>query len=262
MQLIARAPQREAAPPRGRHGSPSTPAQALRSGLGDAAPPLVAGENDHQSRSYTAVFTSICLAVRLAVWRYVLGGVERDRHGASRGLGWSAERGAGHGGGDPFGQKRCMRTRSASAETGLWRAVSSELAQRSATPGRRARRWHPRRHFRWRGGRLAAVSRASRASSRGAPHGRRVDVLETPAGNVRGTTSHKPGPTLTRVDPPRGARTATPDQPVSLQIGKKQVVLTERGGFEPPMDGYAHTGFRDRRIQPLCHLSGLRRTTR
>ena len=32
--------------------------------------------------------------------------------------------------------------------------------------------------------------------------------------------------------------------------------LTERGGFEPPMDGTAHTGFRDRRIQPLCHLSG------
>jgi hypothetical protein len=30
---------------------------------------------------------------------------------------------------------------------------------------------------------------------------------------------------------------------------------TERGGFEPPMDGNAHTGFRDRRIQPLCHLS-------
>jgi hypothetical protein len=31
---------------------------------------------------------------------------------------------------------------------------------------------------------------------------------------------------------------------------------TERGGFEPPMDRKAHTGFRDRRIQPLCHLSG------
>ena len=31
---------------------------------------------------------------------------------------------------------------------------------------------------------------------------------------------------------------------------------TEREGFEPSMDVTAHTGFRDRRIQPLCHLSG------
>src|SRR5579884_169333 len=31
----------------------------------------------------------------------------------------------------------------------------------------------------------------------------------------------------------------------------------EREGFEPSMDETAHTGFRDRRIQPLCHLSGL-----
>ena len=31
---------------------------------------------------------------------------------------------------------------------------------------------------------------------------------------------------------------------------------TERGGFEPPMDRKTQTGFRDRRIQPLCHLSG------
>src|SRR2546423_11627328 len=30
----------------------------------------------------------------------------------------------------------------------------------------------------------------------------------------------------------------------------------EREGFEPSMDETAHTGFRDRRIQPLCHLSG------
>ncbi len=30
---------------------------------------------------------------------------------------------------------------------------------------------------------------------------------------------------------------------------------TEREGFEPSMDETAHTGFRDRRIQPLCHLS-------
>jgi hypothetical protein len=31
---------------------------------------------------------------------------------------------------------------------------------------------------------------------------------------------------------------------------------TERGGFEPPSDRKTRTGFRDRRIQPLCHLSG------
>ena len=34
----------------------------------------------------------------------------------------------------------------------------------------------------------------------------------------------------------------------------------EREGFEPSMDETAHTGFRDRRIQPLCHLSGGRNT--
>jgi hypothetical protein len=33
-------------------------------------------------------------------------------------------------------------------------------------------------------------------------------------------------------------------------------VRAEREGFEPSMDETAHTGFRDRRIQPLCHLSG------
>jgi hypothetical protein len=32
-------------------------------------------------------------------------------------------------------------------------------------------------------------------------------------------------------------------------------MTTERGGFEPPKDRKALTGFRDRRIQPLCHLS-------
>ena len=56
-------------------------------------------------------------------------------------------------------------------------------------------------------------------------------------------------------------RPAAPDPPIALLVAGKQVVLTERGGFEPPMDRIAHTGFRDRRIQPLCHLSGVRRTT-
>jgi hypothetical protein len=36
------------------------------------------------------------------------------------------------------------------------------------------------------------------------------------------------------------------------------ITEAEREGFEPSMDGTAHTGFRDRRIQPLCHLSGER----
>ena len=31
--------------------------------------------------------------------------------------------------------------------------------------------------------------------------------------------------------------------------------VAEGEGFEPSMDETAHTGFRDRRIQPLCHLS-------
>jgi hypothetical protein len=36
--------------------------------------------------------------------------------------------------------------------------------------------------------------------------------------------------------------------------------MAEREGFEPSMDETAHTGFRDRRIQPLCHLSDRRGT--
>jgi hypothetical protein len=31
--------------------------------------------------------------------------------------------------------------------------------------------------------------------------------------------------------------------------------MAERGGFEPPRDGTAPNGFRDRRFQPLSHLS-------
>jgi len=36
-------------------------------------------------------------------------------------------------------------------------------------------------------------------------------------------------------------------------------IEAEREGFEPSMDETAHTGFRDRRIQPLCHLSRVAR---
>jgi hypothetical protein len=35
------------------------------------------------------------------------------------------------------------------------------------------------------------------------------------------------------------------------------LISAERGGFEPPVHGKADNGFRDRRIQPLCHLSVL-----
>gem|GEM_PF-5561568 len=35
----------------------------------------------------------------------------------------------------------------------------------------------------------------------------------------------------------------------------------ERGGFEPPVHCKADNGFRDRRIQPLCHLSSYNSTT-
>ena len=44
-----------------------------------------------------------------------------------------------------------------------------------------------------------------------------------------------------------------------LRHMSRLITLAEREGFEPSMDETAHTGFRDRRIQPLCHLSGLRR---
>jgi GFO/IDH/MocA oxidoreductase family protein len=84
---------------------------------------------------------------------------------------------------------------------------------------------------------------------------------ETSPGNGQGTTSHKSRPALARVDPSPRVCAAAPNQPIYLLIDEKQGVLAERGGFEPPMDRIAHTGFRDRRIQPLCHLSGVRRTT-
>ena len=35
----------------------------------------------------------------------------------------------------------------------------------------------------------------------------------------------------------------------------RQVKMAERGGFEPPIRNKPYAGFRDRCIQPLCHLS-------
>jgi hypothetical protein len=36
-------------------------------------------------------------------------------------------------------------------------------------------------------------------------------------------------------------------RPAAIPDGRREtLILTERGGFEPPMDGNAHTGFRDR----------------
>jgi site-specific DNA recombinase len=45
--------------------------------------------------------------------------------------------------------------------------------------------------------------------------------------------------------------------PVFEGWGSNVSLMAEREGFEPSMDETAHTGFRDRRIQPLCHLSGV-----
>jgi GAF domain-containing protein len=36
----------------------------------------------------------------------------------------------------------------------------------------------------------------------------------------------------------------------------RDITSAEREGFEPSSDRKTRTGFRDRRIQPLCHLSG------
>jgi hypothetical protein len=38
-------------------------------------------------------------------------------------------------------------------------------------------------------------------------------------------------------------------------IGRNSLQMAERGGFEPPNPVSRINGFRDRRIQPLCHLS-------
>ena len=50
------------------------------------------------------------------------------------------------------------------------------------------------------------------------------------------------------------------DVRIPWKNAQKPWYQAEREGFEPSMDGTAHTGFRDRRIQPLCHLSRLRKT--
>ena len=75
-----------------------------------------------------------------------------------------------------------------------------------------------------------------RGRSPGAPRG---------AQRLRGPYHGRPGLT-------ERTRPGSPRKPPKRRSGPSSA---EREGFEPSMDGTAHTGFRDRRIQPLCHLS-------
>jgi hypothetical protein len=102
---------------------------------------------------------------------------------------------------------------------------------------------------RWR---LGLRSRRPR-SQKGSTTGRSSASVE---GVWQGTTTREVRPRLARAGPRGHPPEPALPRPHSLAAARKAPESTERGGFEPPMDGNAHTGFRDRRIQPLCHLSG------
>jgi MMPL family len=64
------------------------------------------------------------------------------------------------------------------------------------------------------------------------------------------------GPPNPRYVGPLGARVWLSAERDRRAVTRDQRVSAEREGFEPSSDRKTRTGFRDRRIQPLCHLSG------
>jgi hypothetical protein len=81
------------------------------------------------------------------------------------------------------------------------------------------------------------------------PYGWLASACSSARGNGEGTASHIQGLTLACVDPPR--RVNAPAQrcaycPANPRKMGKPSCTNGEGGFEPPMDGNAHTGFRNR----------------
>jgi hypothetical protein len=103
------------------------------------------------------------------------------------------------------------------AKTGPMCARAIELAQRAQRPGSRP----PGRQGRRPGGLLPGVIGGSGTRRYRPTRVPDREDRETAPGNGQGTTSHKHGPELARVDPPSGARTAAPDQTILLLIGQK-----------------------------------------
>jgi hypothetical protein len=90
----------------------------------------------------------------------------------------------------------------------------------------------------------------------------RPAAVESPndnlGGTAGGTASRAEGPRLACADPAPSPHRPARERPDFPARAEELPISAEREGFEPSMDETAHTGFRDRRIQPLCHLSERR----
>ena len=85
--------------------------------------------------------------------------------------------------------------------------------------------------------------------------------LERPAGRAGGRASSSVSAAAWQAPPTCASasgwfrRPPSERAPLDRPAGLRQPISTERGGFEPPMELAPHNGFRDRRLQPLGHLS-------
>jgi len=75
-------------------------------------------------------------------------------------------------------------------------------------------------------------------------------------GTAEGTTTRAMGPAPACADPRTRPSEPAGGQPHSLAAAGETPETNGEGGIRTPDGPMAHTGFRDRRIQPLCHLSG------
>ena len=67
--------------------------------------------------------------------------------------------------------------------------------------------------------------------------------------------SHRRGMTLHQIAP-KTRKTKTPELPTRSDVTASiRVIVKRRGGDSNPRYRYRYTGFRDRHIRPLCHLS-------
>ena len=194
--------------------------------------PLMVGEHDDHAfcGPHFVVFTSFCLAVCLLVGRYVLGAIKRGGHGDSfpRGCQLSENRPAGAAIRSCRDAWACMCR--AGARTGSMCPRATELAQRSRRPGSRMRRRQGGRP----GGPLPGVTRRSGTGRWCPARGTDRGGHENARGNGEGTTSHRQGPELARVDPLPAGRGAAPDQPIPLLTRAEMSGSERRGGDSNP----------------------------
>ena len=100
---------------------------------------------------------------------------------------------------------------------------------------------------------VAAELRCPRRQKRSPPAydiGPAQGLRPNTGGTAGGTARRKIGPELARVDPLYDPMHSSQSGPFPQLMQRKRPGSAERGGFEPPMDRKAHTGFRDRRALP------------